>query len=182
MPSSPATQRPTDQMNSKQPGQLLYDSEATLRLVDSAMREFGEPEESRKSSVAPVVPASAPTLGLVAFSQQLERGYNELIVVLEDLRQSRALLERSTVESFGHTQFEDIASQQLEQASAVLQDLEQRLAAILRVFNPNASVLAGHQIPPRVLRATSEPNATISNREERPAIAGEIVATRVRGG
>ena len=96
-------------MTPKQPSELLYDSEATLRLVDSAILEMGELGDPAAEGVAPTgehdaIPTGAgATIGLVGLSDLLARGYNEILGVLDSLRQGRHLLERAAVERIQHT-------------------------------------------------------------------------------
>lgn len=87
-------------MSSKTPGELLYDSEATLRLVDSALREIAGQPHAASSPDSTSLP---PELGLTAAAQILEQGYRELTAVLDSLRQSRSLLERATLDKLAHT-------------------------------------------------------------------------------
>ncbi len=238
-------------MINKQPSELLYDSEATLRLVDSAIQDMGElggeeqaPQSLEQRLQAVLTPG--PAMGLIGLSDMLARGYAEILGVLDSLRQSRSLLERAAVEKIqsthdklrevsdatetaatdilnglerantmvddldayagehgepddrgstirntlrdelfalmGHMQFQDITSQQLNYASAVLTEMEARLANIARVFDPAAF---GASPARTVIEAedhdrpvTFDPNASTQNREERQKVADEIVATK----
>jgi len=185
MPSSPAIQQPNDAMSAKQPGQLLYDSEATLRLVDSAMLEFGESGEARQSKDAADDIASASMSAMAGLSQRFERGYNELIVVLDNLRRSRSLLDRWVSNRGG----EDHVGARRESsttevgssgfASAVLLDLEQRLVAIARVLDPAMPDAARQCAGPHGLPTTFDPDA--GAHEGRKPV-DELVATHVRAG
>jgi hypothetical protein len=169
-------------MNAKQPGQLLYDSEATLRLVDSAILEFGEVGENRHASDAAGGSAPAP---VARTSQRLERGYSELIVLLDNLRRSRSLLERWTLTrgARAHAGSPDVSGAADPGASgfasAVLLDLEQRLLAIVRILDPATPVAAGQQAEPFALPTRFDPDA--GNRVERVS-GGAPVATRARTG
>lgn len=235
-------------MNHKQPSELLYDSEATLRLVDSAIQDMGElggeepaPPTLEQRLQAAVSPGA--NLGLIGLSDTLARGYAEILGVLDSLRQSRHLLERAAVEKIqtthdklrevsnatetaatdilngldrangmvddldayagehgepddrasnirnllrdelfalmGHMQFQDITSQQLNYASAVLTEMEARLANIARVFDPASFAAAQERVteddPGPV---TFDPNASTQNRAERQAVADLIVAAK----
>lgn len=236
-------------MNAKQPSELLYDSEATLRLVDTAIQEMGELDgeqapslEQRMRTAMSQTPGNS--LGLLGLSDLLARGYAEILGVLDSLRQSRHLLERAAVEKIqhthdklrevsnatetaatdilngldranvlvddldayasehgepddkasnirgslrdelfalmGHMQFQDITSQQLTYASAVLTEMETRLANIAKVFDP--AVFGGSRpegsASQHIGPVTYDPNASTQNREERQAVADEIVATK----
>lgn len=237
-------------MSNKPPSELLYDSEATLRLVDSAIKEMGElggdetPPLTLEQRLQAVL-TPGPAMGLIGLSDMLARGYAEILGVLDSLRQSRSLLERAAVEKIhsthdklrevsdatetaatdilnglerantmvddldayaaehgepddragtirntlrdelfalmGHMQFQDITSQQLNYASAVLTEMEARLANVARVFDPAAFGAAperpvveavDHDAP-----VTFDPNASTQNRAERQKVADEIVAT-----
>lgn len=235
-------------MSPKQPSELLYDSEATLRLVDSAIQDMGElggeepsPPTLEQRLHAAINPGAS--LGLIGLSDMLARGYAEILGVLDSLRQSRHLLERAAVEKIqsthdklrevsnatetaatdilngldrancmvddldayagehgepddrasairnllrdelfalmGHMQFQDITSQQLNYASAVLTEMEARLANIARVFDPASFASAQEQMAggdggP----VTFDPNASTQNRAERQAVADLIVANK----
>ncbi|MCC6928882.1 MAG: hypothetical protein IT359_07840 [Gemmatimonadaceae bacterium] len=236
-------------MSAKQPIELLYDSEATLRLVDTAIQEMGELDaetapsvEQRLRTAMSQTPGSP--LGLVGLSDLLARGYAEILGVLDSLRQSRHLLERAAVEKIqhthdklrevssatetaatdilngldrantlvddldayanthgepddaastirgslrdelfalmGHMQFQDITSQQLTYASAVLTEMETRLANVAKVFDPavfgGARPDSASSLPTGPV--TYDPNASTQNRAERQAVADEIVATK----
>jgi chemotaxis regulatin CheY-phosphate phosphatase CheZ len=235
-------------MSPKQPSELLYDSEATLRLVDTAIQDMGELDADEPPSIEQRLRASltpSPSMGLSGLSDMLARGYAEILGVLDSLRQSRHLLERAAVEKIqhthdklrevsdatetaatdilngldqantmvdaldayaaehgepddraagirtalrdelfalmGHMQFQDITSQQLNYASAVLTEMETRLAHIARVFDPAAFGVAPTE--PAAAADTGpvtfDPNASTQNRAERQAVADQIVATKV---
>ena len=232
-------------MTSKPANDVLYDSEAALRLVDSALSELrsiapgvteaGEPHESEDA-----VPWSAvedDPRALAALPRMLLRAYSEIISVLECLKRSRGMLERTTMERLQHThqklrevssttesaatnmldaldramgiidrldaesgpeasasaaelrgqlrdelfammnhlQFHDITTQQLNYTSSVLVDMERRLAAVARVFDPRS---VGLELPPSVEAVTCpvafDPGATTENAEVRQALADEI--------
>lgn len=93
---------------------LLYDTEASLRLVDGELRALGEapaaatPPETPASSAADHLralldsPAGQP-VGLAALPFILERANAEIQGVLANLRDSRTALETATVEKLQHT-------------------------------------------------------------------------------
>ncbi|MEP7383356.1 MAG: hypothetical protein ABI910_16830 [Gemmatimonadota bacterium] len=237
-------------MNHKQHSELLYDSEATLRLVDSAIQDMGElgGDETPRSLEQRLMSALTPdpALGSVGLSDALARGYADIVGVLDSLRQSRHLLERASVDRIhhthdklrevsdatetaatdilngldrantmvddldayanthgepddrassvrntlrdelfalmGHMQFQDITSQQLNYASAVLTEMETRLTNIARVFDPAAFSSAPSVILLSPVDSnhpvTFDPNASTQNRAERQAVADAIVATK----
>ena len=73
----------------------------------------------------------------------------------------------------GALQFQDITSQQLAHASAVLIEMEQRLLDVARLFDHNvdASIVLPTDTPDS---STFDPNATTRNAEGRQALADEI--------
>ena len=98
-------------MSPKEPSELLYDSEATLRLVDSALRELGDIdadehpsiEQRLRSALVQGTSRHVAHVGHVGHSELVARGYSEILGVLDSLRQSRNLLERATVEKIHNT-------------------------------------------------------------------------------
>ncbi|MGQ0646085.1 MAG: hypothetical protein ACT4P7_00855 [Gemmatimonadaceae bacterium] len=222
---------------SKPAQEVLYDSEAALRLVDSALQDMTG-EAPHAAPAAPVAPQGG-NRGLTEFVSLVLQGFGELNRVLESLRQSRNVLERSAVEKIqhthdklrevsaatevaatdilnglerasgmvdeldtlagteedvgkgaairaamrdelfalmGHMQFQDITSQQLSYASAVLTDMEARVARLVGILNPALNEITGQQANVPVAGVTWDPNASTQNREERQAVADEIVA------
>ena len=139
-------------MSAKPPSELLYDSEATLRLVDSAIEEIGDlgSDDSRPAAQrdASSLVQQSPLLGPAGQSDLLAWGHSEILGVLDSLRQSRQVLERGT---------QDITSQQLAYASAVMSAMEARLTTIARAFEPAAATLS---------------------REDSQAIADQVIAAR----
>jgi hypothetical protein len=95
-------------MTARHASELLYDSEAALRLVDSAIEEIGEPD------------------GCGAAQPGDSQGYGAVVALLGSLRERRAMLDR--VEP----------SEQLTYAKSVLTDLEHRLAELATVLDPTA--------------------------------------------
>lgn len=79
----------------------------------------------------------------------------------------------------GALQFQDITSQQLAHASAVLVEMEQRLLDVARLFDSNVDHVrvmseGGSGVPDE---ATYDPNATTLNAEGRQALADQIFTT-----
>ena len=73
--------------------ELLLDSEASLRLVDTVLAEIGEP-----APAAAPAPAAEPDRGLEALPTVLLRAYGEINNALLALRQSRGVLQQTAVE------------------------------------------------------------------------------------
>jgi len=87
-------------MRAKDFSELLYDSEATLRLVDNAILDMGAIDADRQSSAeqAMRVADSRASSGHGGLGRaDSVRGYSEILGVLASLRQSRSVLENSTV-------------------------------------------------------------------------------------
>lgn len=215
----------------------LYDSEAALRLVNTALEDMTG-ESTPVEAPAPAV-AKAPS-NLADFVSLVVQGYSELNRVLVSLKQSRDALEKSSVEKLqhthdklkevsaatevaatdilnglerastmvddldaaatgeasdspapgirnalrdelfalmGHMQFQDITSQQLSYASAVLTEMEARVQRLVGILHPAVSEIVGTQLQyVPVAGPTWDPNATVNGREDRQAVADEIVA------
>jgi hypothetical protein len=106
-------------MNGRDVSELLYDFEAALRLVDSAIEDIREPD---------TVPESPDAARL-----------KEMIVsVLASLRESRGVLQRADelVALVSHIQNGDVAIAQLSHAAAVLTETEHRLAELATALRP----------------------------------------------
>ena len=103
-------------MPRKNADELLYDTEAALRLVDSAISEIGDGPEHEAADL----PASPTELG--AAVEVLNRGHREIAGVLASLRQSRTQLERLT------------PGLQLAYACAVIDDAECMLSAVAKLL------------------------------------------------
>jgi hypothetical protein len=204
---------------------VLYESEATLRLVDQGLHDLNR--DAHHTS----------PMGLGDLPEILERANGQILGVLARLRESRAALQQSTVENLhvtheklrevnsatedaaidimdacdratglvdeldaidaqpapdrvkagtlrgtlrdelflmmGALQFQDITSQQLNHASSVLMDMEQRLIEVSRLFEGSATVDALTTIE-RTDHDTFDPNATTRDAEGRQALADEI--------
>ncbi len=214
-------------MTSSRAHEVLYESEATLRLVDHELHELvSSPHQNRQP-------------GLSDLPAILERANSQILNVLSRLRETRAALQNSALEKLqsthdklkevtsatedaainimdacdrasqmvdeldaldaapeldrakageirgtlrdeifmmmGALQFQDITTQQLNHASSVLVEMEQRLLDVAKLFDVNgdASELAGRAYDV-VDNGTFDPNATTHNAEGRQALADEI--------
>lgn len=84
-------------MNTQRVGEVLYESEAALRLVDHELLDLHEPRrESRR-----LTPAYMP--GLAELPLVLERANAQILTVLQRLRESRQALQNTTVEKLAVT-------------------------------------------------------------------------------
>jgi chemotaxis regulatin CheY-phosphate phosphatase CheZ len=120
-------------------GELLDDSAATLRLVDSLLDELREGEEiviEEGKRVHRVIQELAirPT-GLAQLPNVLLRAYSEIVGALETLRQSRGVLERATVERVHrtHQKLQEVSSATELAATDMLDGLDRALALIDRM-------------------------------------------------
>jgi hypothetical protein len=79
----------------------------------------------------------------------------------------------------GHMQFQDITSQQITHAQALLADMESRLEQIAALFDIEMGQRAAPTLPP-VSRAvdsrTFDPNATLKDADERQRLADSLTA------
>ena len=114
-------------MSARHANELLYDSEAALRLVDSAIedirdagpRRAGEaPDSAKPNALRELLEASA-ACGSPRLSETVARSYGEIVSVLGSLRETRAVLQRGVV-----------SPDRLDDAATVLTDLEARLADV----------------------------------------------------
>ncbi len=221
--------------------ELLYDSEASLRLVDhelEALREFTDGVQENIVAAVPTAAEPTPTSALALVPAILQRANAEIVNVLQSLRQCRSALENATTDKLqithekirevtnatetaatcildgldraqmmideldaeadangdaseaardirnrlrdeifmmtGHLQFQDITTQQLTYAASVLVDMESRLSEIARLFDPRRYGAPELPPEPRPIPATFTPDATITNAEERQALADEV--------
>lgn len=222
-------------MSSSRAHEVLYESEAALRLVDHELTGLHDVRDTRD-----VAPAPAPTLSLAELPNILELANAQILNVLARLRESRAALQTTALEKLqtthekirevtsatedaainimdacdratqmvdeldtidqaeapdrgkaseirgtlrdelflmmGALQFQDITSQQLSHASAVLVEMEQRLLDVAKLFDHNvdSNTLFKQRAPDE---QTYDPNATTLNAEGRQALADEIFTT-----
>ncbi len=222
--------------NSQRAQEVLYESEAALRLVDQELLDLHSVHREEHRAV---------TAGLADLPHILERANAQILGVLSRLRESRAALQSSAVEKLqvthekirevtsatedaainimdacdratqlvdeldsidatpepdrekagqvrgtlrdelflmmGALQFQDITSQQLNHASAVLVEMEQRLMDVAKLFDTNGVMDASAlSVVNRVDTSTFDPNATTRDAEGRQALADEIF-TAIRG-
>ena len=126
-------------MTARQASELLYDSEAALRLVDSAIEEIREPEgrlaaesNARGNELRDTLAAANGPLGLLGLSQVIARSYTEIVSVLGSLRESRTALERSTVEKIQqtHAKLREVSNATEVAATDILNGLERSLSLV----------------------------------------------------
>jgi hypothetical protein len=213
--------------------EVLYESEAALRLVDQGIHEFRDSSANERGALH----VSLGDLPLI-----LERANHQILNVLAHLRETRAALQSTAFEKLqathdkirevtsatedaainimdacdrangivdeldtidqsetpdrakatdlraslrdeiflmmGALQFQDITSQQLSHASAVLIEMETRLIDVAKLFDANLTLEKSvSQVPLPPSEQTYDPNATTKNAEGRQALADEIFTT-----
>ncbi len=95
--------------------EALYDSEATLRLIDSELGALGS-----------VAPAKRPSSALGALPMILEQANREIVGILENLRKNKTQLQSAAVERLQHThsKLEEVNSTTESAASGILDSLD----------------------------------------------------------
>lgn len=127
---------------------LLDDSEATLRLVDSLLDDLREGDEivkaetERMAGLVDEITTSPSVLAMLP--EVLLRAYSEIKVALESLRQSRGVLEQATLERIQRTQesLHDISSATEKAATDMLDGLDRALLLIDRLDSSADPALA----------------------------------------
>lgn len=221
-------------MTSTRTQEVLYESEAALRLVD---HELSALHDIHDVSVLPAAPRGVDGLG--DLSALLGQANTQIISVLARLREGRAAIENTAVgkvrltqdklrevtsatedaainimdacdrattlvdaldgidasdapdrgkavslrgslrdELFlmmGALQFQDITAQQLAHASAVLDEMEQRMIEVARLFDPSVALGLSKLAQAKDNSSqTFDANATTRNADRRQALADEI--------
>jgi hypothetical protein len=127
-------------MTARHANELLYDSEAALRLVDSAIEDIRDldlpradtaRDALRTAQLRDLLAASGP-LGLIRLSQILARGYTEIVSVLGSLRESRNVLERTSVTTLQHThqKLREVTTATETAATDILDGLDRSVALV----------------------------------------------------
>lgn len=111
-------------MSQKTPGDLLYDSEAALRLVDSALEALGE---------SPSTPAGSPNArSSISTASLLELGHREITGILDSLRQSRAVIEKAMLGTLSSTgaKLREVSSATESAANQMLDGIDRATAIV----------------------------------------------------
>src|SRR5688572_22472519 len=95
-------------MTARNTSELLYDAEAALRQVDSAIAEICDagsslPENAGACALDPAVVSEHRALGIVDLTHMPARGYGEIVSVLGASHESRSALEHATVDHLRQT-------------------------------------------------------------------------------
>ena len=140
-------------MSAKPPSEVLYDSEATLRLVDMAIHEMGDigtveppsPEHREREAMAQRTASPRTSLGRFGHSDLLARGDAEILGVLDSLRQSRHHFERATVEKFQqtHVRLREVSDATESAATDILNGLDRATSMV-----DELDAYAGHNAEP----------------------------------
>jgi hypothetical protein len=127
-------------MAKRPPDELLYDSEASLRLVDRALTDLqvssGELQRAIQESGSSVQNPSQ--LGLMDIPNLLLKAYTEINSVLANLRHSRDVLQQSTLDKLQHTndKLREVSSATEVAATDMLDGLDRALALLDRLEIP----------------------------------------------
>jgi hypothetical protein len=222
-------------MSTHRTQEVLYETEAALRLVDHGLRGLRDDTPD----IEPAAPTPSYRGGLSELPAILERANAQILGVLSRLRETRAAIESTALEKLASThekirevtsatedaainimdacdraaqmvdeldtidaeptpdrdratsvraglrdelflmmgalQFQDITSQQLAHASAVLVEMETRLIDVARLFDASVDATPVHQPEYGAPDSTTyDPNATTRDPESRQALADEI--------
>ena len=101
--------------------ELLFDSEASLRLVDSAIVELKPSHElSESHTVTPRLP------------QQLLRAYGEIGAILTRLRESRGVLEQAHMDKLAHmhSKLREVTSATETAATDIMNGIDRSIAMV----------------------------------------------------
>lgn len=222
-------------MTTNRTQEVLYESEAALRLVDHELNELHDIQEREAQRTEPA--------GLNDIAEILNRANTQIIAVLARIREGKAAIEHTAVgrvkvtqdklrevtsatedaainimdacdrattlvdeldaidsgespdrakgaelrgslrdELFlmmGALQFQDITSQQLAHASSVLDEMEQRMFEVAKLFDPAISPDSSRAQPSPENSGSSafDANATMRDSDRRQAVADEIFTT-----
>jgi hypothetical protein len=101
--------------------ELLYDSEASLRLVSNAIGELGAGATD-----------ATPSTALAQLPRTLVRAYGEITAILERLRESRGLLEQASVDKLSEMQakLSEVSSATEVAANDILNGLDRTVGMV----------------------------------------------------
>ena len=125
-------------MTARHATELLYDSEAALRLVDSAIEDLrtlprtgAVAEPTANGNLRDMLPASG-SVDLMGLSEILAQSYGEIVKVLGSLRESRTVLERTAVEQLHqtHDKLREVTNATQVAATDILDGLDRAVALV----------------------------------------------------
>ncbi|MEP6619838.1 MAG: hypothetical protein ABJE47_10995 [bacterium] len=116
-------------MTARSASELLFDSEASLRLVDNAIGEF-KPDPVDGDEAEQVKFGDLESL--TKLPQTLFRAYNEIRSILERLRVSRSILEQSAMDKLAHMhdKLKEVSSATELAATDILDGLDRSVAMV----------------------------------------------------
>jgi hypothetical protein len=127
-------------MTSTRAQEVLYESEAALRLVDHELNGMHDVRDAAETSA--LVPA-LPVRSHDELSQILEQATIQILDVLRLLRESRTPLRDECDRLADGLDLQSIVSQQWSHASSVLVETESRLLDVARVLANGADDTTG---------------------------------------
>jgi hypothetical protein len=126
-------------MTARHATELLYDSEAALRLVDSAIEDLGTLPRTASTAAEPAANAkvrnilsASGSLDLVGLSQILAQSHGEIVKVLGSLRESRTVLKRTAVDQLHqtHDKLREVTNATQVAATDILDGLDRAVALV----------------------------------------------------
>jgi hypothetical protein len=129
-------------MTTRPANELLYDSEAALRLVDTALDELRAEAEGAGAPAAEDGIAGVQRMALVRARQELRglttlphllvRASHEIGLALDNLRECRGVLERATHEKLPHTKAKlaEVSSATETAATDIMDAIDRSLALV----------------------------------------------------
>jgi len=123
-------------MAGKPPSDLLYDSEAALRLIDTALDELrGESfnaAESRRQELRAPSPLPERIVGLGSVTRVLAHAYADVMGALGSLRETRAILEHVAADRLKSTNDKliEVSSATEVAATDILDGIERAIALV----------------------------------------------------
>jgi hypothetical protein len=116
-------------MTTRPANDLLYDSEASFRLVDNAIGDFSADAQSLKQAAANLPHGSG---GLSTLPQTLLRAYSEITGILDRLRESRGVMEQAAVDRLTqmNDKLKEVSSATEVAATDILNGLDRSVAMV----------------------------------------------------
>jgi hypothetical protein len=155
------------------PDVLLYDSEASLRLIDRAIEELRESGAEPDGDAAAVVEHAAPEpSGFAELSRTLLRAYAETIGLVARMQNSAGLIDRDGVERL-HEMHQEVrkVSTATELATSQILDAVGRCITLVDRISASGSTDGV---------ASCDPGQAVENTSDRQAAADELFAIQAR--
>jgi len=119
--------------SAKARGEVLRDSEATLRQVEGVLSDFGDTATGALSHLDEALDRiEQKPLGLQDLIRMLVQTYGEIMEVIDSLRRSRGLLEQAAMERLQttHRKIEEVSSATEMAATGMLDGLDRALVLL----------------------------------------------------